>query len=191
MSQDSFGGSGLAFDQPLCRLAHPAPAVGVVEKLQADPSELLPVADLNCGARFQEQTGDVAEVLHVRPERNGLAGECRLEQVVAAGGNEAAAYKDDVRQLEDSRQLADRVEQENLRRLELRRQFLVGGFESRTTNEAQPRAREQLSDRFKTGRMARGEDQQRSWMRTADLFPRFQDQRLFARHGTRRYHDGT
>src|SRR5207244_6747915 len=24
MPQDSFGGSGLAFDQPLCRLAHPA-----------------------------------------------------------------------------------------------------------------------------------------------------------------------
>ena len=127
----------------------------------------------------------------MRPEHNGLAGECRLEQVVAAGGNKAAADKDDVRQLEDSRQLADCVEQENLRRIELRRKSLVGGFESRTTNEAQPRAREQLSDRFKTGRMARGEDQQRPWMRTADLFPRFQDQRLFVRHRTRRHHDRT
>src|SRR3989454_1993627 len=139
MLQAPPGGSGLAFDQPLCRLAHPAPAVGVVEELQADPSELLPVADLNCGPRLEEQTGDVAEVLHVRPEHNGFARECRLEQVVAAGGNEAAADKHDVRQLEDSSELADRVEQENLRRLELRCQLLAGGFESRTANEAQPR----------------------------------------------------
>src|SRR5204862_8194106 len=102
MLQDSPGGSRLPFDQPLCRLAHPAPAFGVVQKLQADPSELLPVADLNCGAGLQEQAGDVAEVMHVRHEHNGIVGEGRLEQDVASGGNYAATEQYDVRHLEDS-----------------------------------------------------------------------------------------
>ena len=62
----------------------------------------------------QERVGDLLEVLHVRAEHDRLAEDRRLEDVVAAVIDEAAADEDRGRQLIELRQLADRVEHDDV-----------------------------------------------------------------------------
>ena len=62
----------------------------------------------------QKRLGDLREVLHVRAEDDRLAEHRRLEDVVAAVIDEAAADEHDGRHLIELRQLADRVEHDDV-----------------------------------------------------------------------------
>ena len=62
----------------------------------------------------EERVGDLLEVLHVRAEDDRLAEDRRLEDVVAAVIHEAAADEHGRRHLVELRQLADRVEHDDV-----------------------------------------------------------------------------
>ena len=69
---------------------------------------------LHGGAAAQELGRDLGEVVHVRPEHDGLAEHRRLEDVVAAGVDQAAADEDHAGDLVEPRQLADGVEDDDV-----------------------------------------------------------------------------
>jgi len=137
MFEDAPRGSRLLFQHALCPLTQPQPPISVLEKLLRRAREISGVTDSDGSVGTEEKGRDIAEILHVWSEQNGLTPESRFEQVVTTRRNEAAAHKDDVCQLEDPRQLADRVEQQNLRRFKLRCELRVSGFERGAAHEAQ------------------------------------------------------
>ena len=94
------------------RAAAPRPArrTGSVTSASSALFELAIGRHLHGRAVAQERVGDLLEVLHVRPEHDRLAEHRRLEDVVAAVIDEAAADEHRRRDLIELRQLADRIE---------------------------------------------------------------------------------
>ena len=70
--------------------------------------------DLDRGAVVEERPRDLREVLHVRTEHDRLAEDRRLEDVVASRVDQAAADEDRGRDLEELRELADGVEDDDV-----------------------------------------------------------------------------
>ena len=113
-----------------------------------------------CASRID--LGNFREVLHVGAKDDGFAVDGRLEDVVSALIDEAAAHKDDGRDLKDVRELANRIEDDDIRtRLRVDGQFGA-------PNDAKPFATREC---FRFGEpfgLARRDDQQRVRLRTPD-----------------------
>ena len=76
--------------------------------------ELAVGPDLHRGAVVEEGPRDLGEVLHVRTKHDWLPEDRRLQDIVAASVDEAAADEDRGRDLEQLRQLADGVEDDDV-----------------------------------------------------------------------------
>src|SRR5262245_27450156 len=94
--------------------------------------------DLHRRVVADERVDDLLEVLHVRAEQDRLAKDGRLQDVVAAMVHETAADEHDRRHLIELRQLADRVEDDDVgARLRVDRQLRAArGDEARLAREA-------------------------------------------------------
>ena len=96
-------------------------------------------SDCTCTAASfaRNVVGDLLEVLHVRPEHDRLAEDRRLEDVVAAVIDQAAADEHRGRQLIELRQLADRVEHDDVgARLGVDRQLASGAIVTKPASRA-------------------------------------------------------
>ena len=107
-------GAAVGFDQRARRRAEPGAAHRIGDQRQQRLVELALGLHLDGRAVAQERVGDLLEVLHVRPEHDRLAEDRRLEDVVAAVIDQAAADEHRGRQLIELRQLADRVEHDDV-----------------------------------------------------------------------------
>src|SRR6185503_18137923 len=58
--------------------------------------------------------GNRFEVLHIRPKKNRLSTTGRLENIMTAGIDQTSADKSHVGRVEEFRQLADRIEQQDI-----------------------------------------------------------------------------
>src|ERR1051325_2606867 len=105
--QRAVAGAALRFDERLRCRAHARAAHGIANQAEDRLFELGARAHLDGRAVVEKRLGDLAEVLHVRPEDDRFAVERRLEDVVSASGNEAAADEHDGRNLIELRELAN------------------------------------------------------------------------------------
>ncbi len=87
----AFGGAAIAFGDGARGFAHAFAHCVVLDELDPDFAEAWARGDLDSGVRVEKLVGHFAEIFHGRAEdwRAGEPG--RLENVVAAGGNERAA----------------------------------------------------------------------------------------------------
>ena len=76
--------------------------------------ELATGAHLDGGAVVEERPRDLGEVLHVRTKHDWLPEHRRFQDIVASGVDEAAADEHHGRDLEQLRELADRVEDDDV-----------------------------------------------------------------------------
>ena len=106
--------AAVGFDQRARRRAEPRAAHRIGHERQQRLFELALGLHLHGGAVGEERVGDLLEVLHVRAEDDRLAEDRRLEDVVAAVIDEAAADEHGGGELIELRQLADRVEDDDV-----------------------------------------------------------------------------
>jgi len=104
-------GAAVRFDQRARRGAEARAADRIAEQIRAARARASrPVRTWNRGAVVEKRLRDLGEVLHVRTKDNWLPEDCRLEDIVASGVDEAAADEYDRRHLIELGQLADGVE---------------------------------------------------------------------------------
>ena len=105
------------FDSTRARAAAPSRArrTGSVSKREQRLFESTRAGDLNGSVLGDERLGDLLEVVHVRAEDDRLAEHRRLQDIVPAGVNQAAPDEDGGGDLIHLRQLADRVEHDDVR----------------------------------------------------------------------------
>ena len=129
--------------------------------------------DLDRRVVLDERPRDLREVLHVGPEHDRLAEHGRLEDVVSALVDQAAADEDRGRDLVELRELADGVEHDDvLARLGVDRQIAA----ARGLPSGAPRELLHLGEALG---LARRDDQQRVGDARADALERLEDRRLF------------
>ena len=104
------------FDSTSARAAAPSRArrTGSVSSASSASSSPRALCHLDRRVLRDERFGDLLEVVHVRPEHDRLAEHRRLEDVVPAGVDQAAADEHRRRNLIDLRELADRVEDDDV-----------------------------------------------------------------------------
>ena len=127
-------------------------ADGIVEQAGNGVGERGGVGDIEAGFGGPEIVGNRLEIFHVGSQNHGLAEEGGLEDVVAAASGESAAHENDVGDGEEAAQLADGVEQEDVR-------VCVGG--ERGAADVRDRGVVQLSgDDVEALGLARDEDEE-------------------------------
>ncbi len=119
------------------------------------------------GMRGVELCGNGREVLHMRPDNDGLAEIGGLQNVVAAAGCESASHEDRVAAFKQCGQFADGVEQQHAGKRER--------LQGRAANERHSGAAELFSDGVKTLGLARGENQEEAGVRGRQLSERGDD----------------
>src|SRR5208337_5113879 len=94
--QNTSCGTGFPLQNLLSLPARLVAQVGVAEKTQEASSQPIRILHLKGSVLSEKKLRRIAEVLHVRPEDDGLGPVGGLEQVVPAGRNQAAPHKDHV-----------------------------------------------------------------------------------------------
>src|SRR5690606_6854920 len=119
--QDLFDGverprlrAAVGIDQGAGGGAQACPGDRIVEQPHHHLLELATILHLNGRVLAEELGGNLREVVHVRAEDDRLAVDGRLQDVVPALRDQAAADEDDRRNLQQVGQLADRVEHDDV-----------------------------------------------------------------------------
>ena len=118
----------------------------------------LHVVDLDGGVAFEQQLHRIGEIPRVRPDNDGLAESGRLDHVVAAVLDKAAADEDDGGDSIDVREFARRVDQDHVRPVleSLRR---LAGVDGRLPNRQKPGVCNQAFHGAGVLRVPRSQDQ--------------------------------
>ena len=179
LGQAAGGGPAVRLDEAAGGGPQRRARVGVGQQLGQHRGQLVLARDAAGGPVRQEELGDLGEVLHVRPEHHRLAPGGRLDHVVPADGDQAAAQEHDGGRLKQPRQLADGIEHHDVGRA-----GPVPGKPAAAHGREAPPGRERGHLGAALG-MPRREHQQRLGPAAADLPEGVEHGRLFARMGAR------
>ena len=110
----AFGGAAIAFGDFPRGFAHAFAHCVVLDQLDPDFAEALACGDLNSCVRVEKLLGHLVKIFHGRAEDWRAREPGRLQNIVAARGNERAADEGSVGKRVQARQLADGIEQQHV-----------------------------------------------------------------------------